>query len=76
MITCKSVRSAAPRLFGDLVAADRVDELCLTVAAVLAGGDAGAHRRRYRGCRPWGQLQLVGAVEADAHAAAALRLNG
>jgi len=30
-----------PRLFGDLVAADAVDELCLTVAPVLAAGDAG-----------------------------------
>jgi riboflavin biosynthesis pyrimidine reductase len=30
-----------PRLFGDLVAADLVDELCLTIAPVLAGGDAG-----------------------------------
>ena len=30
-----------PRLFGDLVAADLVDELCLTVAPVLAAGDAG-----------------------------------
>lgn len=30
-----------PTLFGELVAADLVDELCLTVAPVLAGGDAG-----------------------------------
>ena len=30
-----------PRLFGDLVAADLVDELCLTVAPVLAAGEAG-----------------------------------
>lgn len=29
-----------PRLFGDLIAADAVDELCLTVSPVLAGGDA------------------------------------
>lgn len=28
-----------PRLFGDLIAADAVDELCLTVSPVLAGGD-------------------------------------
>ncbi|MCY7341662.1 MAG: pyrimidine reductase family protein [Pseudonocardia sp.] len=30
-----------PSLFGDLVAADAVDELCLTVAPLLAGGPAG-----------------------------------
>jgi 5-amino-6-(5-phosphoribosylamino)uracil reductase len=29
-----------PRLFGDLISADAVDELCLTVSPVLAGGDA------------------------------------
>ena len=30
-----------PALFGSLVAADAVDELCLTVAPLLAGGTAG-----------------------------------
>lgn len=30
-----------PRLFGDLVAADAVDELCLTIAPALAGPGAG-----------------------------------
>ncbi|OLR94992.1 pyrimidine reductase family protein [Actinokineospora bangkokensis] len=30
-----------PRLFGDLVAADLVDQLCLTVAPLLAAGGAG-----------------------------------
>lgn len=30
-----------PTLFGSLLGADLVDELCLTVAPVLAGGDAG-----------------------------------
>ncbi|WP_397545368.1 pyrimidine reductase family protein [Saccharopolyspora gloriosae] len=30
-----------PQLFGDLLAADLVDELCLTVSPLLAGGDAG-----------------------------------
>jgi riboflavin-specific deaminase-like protein len=29
-----------PGLFGDLIAADAVDELCLTVSPALAGGDA------------------------------------
>ncbi|MGI8815229.1 MAG: pyrimidine reductase family protein [Pseudonocardia sp.] len=28
-----------PRLFGDLIAADAVDELCLTISPVLTGGD-------------------------------------
>lgn len=30
-----------PRLFGSLIAADLVDELCLTVSPLLVGGDAG-----------------------------------
>ncbi|HET6503875.1 MAG TPA: pyrimidine reductase family protein [Amycolatopsis sp.] len=30
-----------PRLFGELIAADLVDQLCLTVAPLLAGGGAG-----------------------------------
>jgi 5-amino-6-(5-phosphoribosylamino)uracil reductase len=30
-----------PSLFGELVAADAVDELCLTVAPLLVGGAAG-----------------------------------
>ena len=30
-----------PHLFGDLLAADRVDELCLSLSPVLAGGSAG-----------------------------------
>ena len=54
-----------PRLFGDLVAADRVDELCLTVAPVLGAGDAGriaVGQRR----SALGALQLVGAVESVA----------
>jgi riboflavin-specific deaminase-like protein len=50
-----------PQLFGDLVAADAVDELCLTVAPVLTGGPAGriatgpadGHLRR---------MELVGAL--------------
>lgn len=29
-----------PRLFGDLIAADVVDELCLTISPILTGGDA------------------------------------
>jgi riboflavin biosynthesis pyrimidine reductase len=35
------VCEGGPRLFGSLIVADRVDELCLSVAPVLAGGDAG-----------------------------------
>jgi riboflavin biosynthesis pyrimidine reductase len=30
-----------PHLLGALIAADLVDELCLTVSPLLAGGDAG-----------------------------------
>jgi riboflavin biosynthesis pyrimidine reductase len=30
-----------PSLFGSLLAADVVDELCLTVSPLLAGGDSG-----------------------------------
>jgi riboflavin biosynthesis pyrimidine reductase len=53
-----------PSLFGDLVAADAVDELCLTVAPLLAGGTAGRIAAGPEGghARP---LQLVGALQAD-----------
>jgi 5-amino-6-(5-phosphoribosylamino)uracil reductase len=53
-----------PMLFGDLVAADAVDELCLTVAPLLAGGTAGRIAAGPEGghARP---LQLVGALHAD-----------
>lgn len=49
-----------PRLFGDLIAADGVDELCLTISPQLAGGDS---LRVSRG--PTGDLRgmrLVGAL--------------
>lgn len=52
-----------PSLFGDLIAADAVDELCLTVSPLLAAGDAG---RIARG--PTGELRrmrLVGALIED-----------
>jgi riboflavin-specific deaminase-like protein len=53
-----------PRLFGEFVAADAVDELCLTVAPLLVGGAVrriavgpeGAHARR---------LRLVDALHED-----------
>jgi riboflavin biosynthesis pyrimidine reductase len=53
-----------PRLFGDLIAADLVDELCLTVAPVLAGGDAGriAVGPESSAAR---SLTLVGALHED-----------
>ncbi|GLY04641.1 pyrimidine reductase family protein [Actinoplanes sp. NBRC 101535] len=48
MVTMLRDRGAAqllceggPSLFGDLIAADLVDELCLTVSPLLAGGSAG-----------------------------------
>ncbi len=53
-----------PRLFGDLLAADQVDELCLTVAPVLAGGDAGRIAVG-KGGSPSRALSLVGALYAD-----------
>lgn len=53
-----------PSLFGDLVAADAVDELCLTVAPLLVGGAAGriAHGPDGSPARP---LTLVGALTSD-----------
>jgi 5-amino-6-(5-phosphoribosylamino)uracil reductase len=53
-----------PRLFGDLVAADLVDELCLTVAPVLAAGEAGRIAVGPSGSPPR-SLRLVGALEED-----------
>lgn len=53
-----------PRLFGDLVAADLVDELCLTVAPVLAAGDAGRIAVGPGGSPPR-TLRLAGALEED-----------
>ena len=53
-----------PRLFGDLVAADLVDELCLTVAPVLAAGAAGRIAVGPPGS-PARPLRLVGALEED-----------
>lgn len=52
-----------PSLLGELVAADAVDELCLTVAPLLAGGAAGriAHGPEGSPARP---LELVGALRA------------
>lgn len=53
-----------PRLFGDLVAADLVDELCLTVAPVLAAGAAGRIAVGPPGTPPR-SLRLVGVIEDD-----------
>jgi 5-amino-6-(5-phosphoribosylamino)uracil reductase len=53
-----------PRLFGDLVGADLVDELCLTVAPVLAAGAAGRIAVGPPGPPPR-PLRLVGALEED-----------
>ncbi|HEY2203551.1 MAG TPA: pyrimidine reductase family protein [Pseudonocardia sp.] len=55
-----------PGLFGDLIAADAVDELCLTVAPLLAGGTAGRIARgpdgESRGMRLAGALAEEGAL--------------
>ena len=53
-----------PSLFGALIAADAVDELCLTVAPLLAGGAAGRIARGPAGAAPR-PLALVGALQAD-----------
>lgn len=55
-----------PRLFGDLIAEDSVDELCLTISPVLAGGDAGRIADGDAG-RELRGMRLVGALtETDA----------
>ncbi|MDT7650796.1 MAG: hypothetical protein QOI36_2202 [Pseudonocardiales bacterium] len=51
-----------PALFGSLVAADAVDELCLTVAPLLAGGPAGRIIRGPEGSHPR-PMDLVGVLE-------------
>lgn len=53
-----------PGVLGTLVAADLVDELCLTVAPLLAGGDAGriAHGPPVGAPRA---MRLAGALESD-----------
>jgi 5-amino-6-(5-phosphoribosylamino)uracil reductase len=53
-----------PSLFGDLLAADAVDELCLTLAPLLAGGDAGRIARGPAGT-PARPLSLVGVTQED-----------
>jgi riboflavin biosynthesis pyrimidine reductase len=53
-----------PALHGALIAADAVDELCLTLSPLLAGGSSGriAHGPADSPPRP---LALVGALQAD-----------
>ncbi|MCO1660939.1 pyrimidine reductase family protein [Pseudonocardia humida] len=53
-----------PGLFGDLLAADAVDELCLTLSPLLAGGDAGRIARGPAGT-PARPLSLVGVAHED-----------
>lgn len=53
-----------PSLFGSFLAADAVDELCLTVAAVIAGGDAGRIASGPPG-PPARPFSLVGALRDD-----------
>jgi riboflavin biosynthesis pyrimidine reductase len=53
-----------PGLFGDLIAAGAVDELCLTVVPIAAGGTAGRISRGPAGAPPQ-QLDLAGAVRDD-----------
>ena len=53
-----------PSLHGALIAADAVDELCLTVAPLLAGGPAGRIARGPAGSTPR-PLTLAGVLHAD-----------
>jgi riboflavin biosynthesis pyrimidine reductase len=53
-----------PSLFGALQAADAVDELCLTVSPLLAGGDAGRIAHGPAGT-PARQMTLAGALLAE-----------
>jgi riboflavin biosynthesis pyrimidine reductase len=53
-----------PRLLGELLAADAVDELCLTVAPLLAGGDAGRIAAGPAGAAPR-SMTLAGALHDD-----------
>ena len=53
-----------PSLLGTLQAADAVDELCLTVAPLLVGGEAGRIARGPAGIPPR-RMALVGALQAD-----------
>ncbi|WP_219415425.1 pyrimidine reductase family protein [Pseudonocardia nigra] len=53
-----------PTLLGELVAADAVDELCLTVTPLLTGGTAGRIAVGPEGTHPR-PLQLVGALHEE-----------
>lgn len=53
-----------PSLHGALIADDAVDELCLTLSPLLAGGDAGRIATGPAGTPPRG-LSLVGALHDD-----------
>jgi riboflavin-specific deaminase-like protein len=53
-----------PTLHGELVAADAVDELCLTIAPLLAGGPAGRIAVGPDGAHPR-PLELAGALHED-----------
>ncbi|MHA6630655.1 pyrimidine reductase family protein [Pseudonocardia sichuanensis] len=53
-----------PTLLGELVAADAVDELCLTVAPLLAGGPAGRIAVGPQGAHPR-PLELADALHED-----------
>lgn len=53
-----------PSLFGDLLAADAVDELCLSLSPLVAGGTAGRIARGPDGS-PARPMDLVGALHDD-----------
>jgi 5-amino-6-(5-phosphoribosylamino)uracil reductase len=53
-----------PQLFGDLIAADLVDELCLTLSPRLVGGPVGRIAHTEQQLHPR-RLRLASAVQAD-----------
>lgn len=55
-----------PGLLGDLAAADRVDDLCLTVAPMLAGGEASRIARGPE-LTPPARMRLAHALEDDGY---------
>jgi riboflavin biosynthesis pyrimidine reductase len=61
---CRVLCEGGPRLFGELVAADAVDELCLTVAPLLAAGPAPRIAHCVSGPPPRA-LELAGALHED-----------
>jgi len=61
---CRVLAEGGPHLFGELIAADLVDELCLTLSPRLVGGTAGRIAATPQELDPR-RLRLASAVHAD-----------